>query len=353
MGLFFLLAAGFMGLGALLGAPMRLRWAMIAVLYLMVVIAHAVLPSGNGISALFGGTFGGWIVAGAAALLIWIYALWVRRMRTKRREMPTQSKPGTFSEAELDRYARHIVLREIGGAGQKRLKAARVLVIGAGGLGSPALMYLAAAGIGTIGVVDDDEVDASNLQRQIIHDDTDIGVQKVESASAKMAALNPFITIRPYGMRLTGENAEALIADYDVVLDGCDNFETRYLTNRTCAKLGKPLIAAALTQWEGQLSVYDPKNGTPCFQCVFPNAPVPELAPACAEAGVLSPLPGVVGSMMAVETIKLITGAGETLRSTLLIYDALFGENRKIALKPRKDCPVCGVDGLQHSSDRP
>lgn len=255
-------------------------------------------------------------------------------------------KTGTFSETELNRYARHIVLRELGGPGQKKLKNAKVLVIGAGGLGAPALQYLAAAGVGTIGVIDDDVVENANLQRQVIHRDQDIGMAKVFSAEQAMKAQNPFVTVRPYHRRLNAENAEVLFADYDLILDGTDNFETRYLINRTAVALGKPLISGALSQWEGQLSLFHPSAGGPCYQCIFPEAPAEGLAPSCSEAGVVGPLPGVIGSMMALEAIKQITGAGEGLRGALLIYDGLYGETRRIQLKSTPECPVCGNNGI-------
>jgi molybdopterin/thiamine biosynthesis adenylyltransferase len=252
------------------------------------------------------------------------------------------ARSDAFSDAELSRYARQITLREIGGPGQKALRDAKVLVVGAGGLGAPVLLYLAATGVGTIGVIDDDTVEAANLARQVIHTDARIGMPKVFSAAEAMTAQNPFVTVRPYHRRLTPDMAAELLADYDIVLDGSDNFATRYLVNQTCVTLGKPLIAAALTQWEGQVSVYDPARGGPCYACVFPQAPDPSLMPSCAEAGVLGPLPGVVGAMMAVEAVKLITGAGEALRGKILIYDALYGENRVIGAKRRPDCAVCG-----------
>jgi molybdopterin/thiamine biosynthesis adenylyltransferase len=234
------------------------------------------------------------------------------------------------------------VLRELGGAGQRKLKDAKVLVIGAGGLGSPALLYLAAAGIGTIGVIDDDAVDGSNLQRQVIHRDQDIGTPKVFSAQAAMQALNPFITVKPYHRRLSGDLAEALFADYDLILDGSDNFDTRYLANRAAVATGKPLISAAITQWEGQISLYHPAGGAPCYECVFPQRPAEGLAPACAEAGVIAPLPGIVGSQMALEAIKEITGAGQSLRGRLMLHDALYGENRSMTVSRRADCACCG-----------
>ncbi|CAG0911159.1 unnamed protein product, partial [Cyprideis torosa] len=221
-------------------------------------------------------------------------------------------------------------------------KEARVLVIGAGGLGSPALLYLAAAGVGVIGVIDDDAVDEGNLQRQIIHRTDDLGMPKVFSAQKAMMALNPYLVVRPYKRRLTKEIAADIFAEYDVILDGADNFETRYLANKTAVALDKPLISGALSQWEGQVSVFDPATEGPCYQCVFPQAPAADLAPSCAEAGVLGPLPGVIGSMMAVEAVKVIAQSGQALRGKMLIYDALWGETRTITLRKRPDCPICG-----------
>lgn len=246
-----------------------------------------------------------------------------------------------FEPDELERYARHIILRELGGAGQQRLKAARVLVVGAGGLGAPALIYLAASGVGHIRVVDGDVVEASNLQRQVIHSEARIGQPKAASAATAMTALNSFISVDPVEAHLTEENAAGLVAGCDLVLDGTDNFATRYLVNRACVAAKVPLISAAITQWEGQISLYDPAHGTPCYQCVFPEAPAPGLVPSCAEAGVVAPLPGVIGTMMALEAVKAITGAGQTLAGHLLIHDALYSESRKIAIRTRADCPVC------------
>ena len=214
-----------------------------------------------------------------------------------------------------------------------------MLVVGAGGLGSTALLHLAGAGVGTIGVIDDDAVETTNLQRQVIHAEARIGMPKVFSAEAAMRALNPHVRVRPYNRRLTEEIAAELFAEYDLVLDGTDHFPTRYLVNRTAAARGLPLVAAALSQWEGQIGLYDPARGTPCYQCVFPEAPAPGLAPTCAEAGVLGPLPGVMGSMMAVEAVKHLTGAGETLAGRMLLYDALHAEVRVIRLKRRAGLP--------------
>ncbi|NBZ88534.1 HesA/MoeB/ThiF family protein [Stagnihabitans tardus] len=254
---------------------------------------------------------------------------------------PQPAKPGAFSPSELSRYARHILLREIGGPGQRALKEARVLVVGAGGLGSPALMYLAASGVGTIGVIDADVVDDSNLQRQIIHRTATVGQPKVASAAAAMTALNPHIRVIPHDMRLD-ETSAHLIADYDLILDGCDNFDTRYLVNRLCHAAKKPLISAAITQWEGQISLFHTALGTPCYQCCFPERPAPGMVPTCAEAGVAAPLPGILGAMMAMEALKHLTEAGETLKNRLYLYDALYTEARSFEITRRPDCPICG-----------
>ena len=190
---------------------------------------------------------------------------------------------------------------------------------------------------------DDDMVDGSNLQRQIIHADQRIGMPKVFSAEIALRALNPFIELRPYHRRLDEAAARALFADYDLILDGTDNFDTRYMVNRLAVELGKPLISGAITQWEGQLSLFDPARGGPCYECVFPTRPAPGMVPSCAEAGVAAPLPGVIGAMMAMEAVKQITGAGEGLRGRLMIHDALYAETRVIGITPRADCPVCGA----------
>ena len=324
-----------------MGTPRAPRFVMLGVLLVAVLGVQLALPDRHPLRAATGGEPGLWFLLLGFGAVVWAYGAglgWVRG----RVMVPAPVAPASFSPTELGRYARHITLREIGGPGQKALRAARVLVVGAGGLGSPALQYLAAAGVGTIGVIDDDLVENTNLQRQVIHTDAMIGSPKVMSAMAAMRAQNPFITVRPNNRRLTAAVAAELFADYDLILDGSDNFETRYLVNATCVALGKPLIAAALTQWEGQISVYDPAHGTPCYACIFPAAPDRALVPTCAEAGVLGPLPGVIGAMMAVEAVKLIVGAGEGLRGRLLIYDALYAETRIIGMKKRLDCPVCG-----------
>ncbi|WP_309663198.1 HesA/MoeB/ThiF family protein [Tabrizicola sp.] len=337
---------GLLGFAAIWGAARWFRWrwpwAALWAWWAAIMIIHAPLQVDNPLRAVVGGDFRGWLVFGLLAAVVSIYRLVFKALRGRAVVAPV-AEAGPFRAAELDRYARHILLREIGGPGQKRLKAARVLVVGAGGLGSPAMLYLAASGVGVIGVIDPDEVENSNLQRQIIHTDQRIGMPKVFSAEIAMKALNPFIEVRPYHRALDEATAAALIADYDLVLDGTDNFDTRYLVNRVCAALGKPLISGAITQWEGQLSLFDTAKGTPCYACIFPTRPAPGLVPTCAEAGVAAPLPGIIGAMMAMEAVKHITGAGETLAGRLLIHDALFGETRVIVAKRRDDCPVCGA----------
>lgn len=338
-------AAGLLALGLVLRLPGRLLGLMLALLWVAVLLAHLLLPTGHAIARTLGGDAGTWGAAGVVAALVLGYRHVLALLRSRARVVAQPVEPGVFSEAELDRYARHIVLREVGGMGQRRLKQARVLVVGAGGLGSPALLYLAAAGVGTIGVIDDDRVSRSNLQRQVIHTDARIGMAKVRSAAAQMVALNPHVAVEPHERRLTAAEAPALFAGYDLILDGSDNFDTRLLVNAAAVATGKPLISAAITQWEGQISLYDPARGAPCYACIFPERPADGLAPACAEAGVVGALPGVLGTMMALEAIKEITGAGASLRGRLLIHDGLYGESRQITLKRAAGCAVCGGIG--------
>ena len=342
--LVFTMAAVIWFTGRAMGTPVLARLYMLGLLYVAVLIVQIALPDGHPLRLATGREPALWLLIGGLAALVWGYRVLLRRVQARAGPgVPVEApRPDTFSETELERYARHIVLREIGGPGQKQLRAARILVVGAGGLGAPALLYLAGAGAGTIGVIDDDAVSNDNLQRQVIHRDRDIGMPKVFSAQAAMRALNPYVEVRPYNRRLTQEIAAELLKDYDLVLDGTDNFETRHLVNRACVAAGLPLVSGALSQWEGQLSVFDPARGAPCYACVFPNVPAPGLAPSCAEAGVLGPLPGVVGAMMAVEAVKLVTSAGTPLTGQMLIYDALEGETRRIAIARRPDCAVCG-----------
>jgi len=346
---FLILAAGLWLLGWRMGTPVALRRGMVMSLYLGVIVALTVLPPGNPVQQALGGSLGQWLLVGGLIAIVLGYrrvlAMLKTRAGTRGAHEAEQEQPmvgQTFAPEELPRYARHIMLREIGGPGQKKLKTAKVLVVGAGGLGSPALMYLAAAGVGTIGVIDDDLVESTNLQRQIAHTEDRVGQPKVFSAKAAMEALNPYVKVRPYHRRLDDVIAAELVAEYDLVLDGTDNFDTRYLVNAACVAARKPLISAALTQWEGQISLFDPARGAPCYRCVFPEAPAPGLAPSCAEAGVAGPLPGVVGAMMAVEAVKVIAGAGEPLAGRMLIYDALYGETRVIGLQKRDGCETCG-----------
>ncbi|KPN05618.1 molybdopterin-synthase adenylyltransferase MoeB [Xanthomonas arboricola] len=244
----------------------------------------------------------------------------------------------------LERYSRHLRLPQVGLEGQQRLAQSRVLLVGAGGLGSPAAFYLAAAGVGHLRIADDDVVDRSNLQRQILHVEDSVGVAKVSSAAQRIAALNPRVQVEALQARVTAGNVEALLKDVDVVVDGADNFPARYLLNDACVKLGKPLVYGAVQQFEGQLSVFDAgrKRGhAPCYRCLFPEPPPPEFAPSCAEAGVLGVLPGVIGLLQATEAIKLLLGIGETLTGRLLSFDALAMRFREIRLPPDPHCPVC------------
>lgn len=252
--------------------------------------------------------------------------------------------PRNFNDEQRIRYSRHTLIPEVGEEGQFKLLDAKVLLIGAGGLGSPAAMYLAAAGVGTLGIVDFDTVDLSNLQRQILHRVADIGKPKVESATTTIHAINPEVKVNQHRIQLHSTNAMDIIKDYDVVLNGSDNFPTRYLVNDACAMLGKPLVDASIFQFEGQVTVYDTKNGGPCYRCLYPTPPPPGEVPSCAEGGVLGVLPGIVGSLQAVEAIKLILGIGESLKGRLMLYDALGGEFSELKLPKKKECPVCGED---------
>lgn len=247
-----------------------------------------------------------------------------------------------MTEDELERYARHIILREVGGPGQARLRRARAAVIGAGGLGAPVLQYLAAAGVGRLVIIDDDVVSLSNLQRQVIFRSADVGAPKARAAADAIARLNPGVEAVPRETRLTAENADDLLGGADIVVDGSDNFETRRLANAAAARLGVPLVFGALGQWEGQVSLFDVAAGGPCYACLFPEDPAPGLAPSCAEAGVVGALAGWVGSIMALEAVKRLVGAGATLTGRLMLIDALAGETRVLRYKRRADCPIAG-----------
>ncbi len=247
-----------------------------------------------------------------------------------------------LSHEEILRYSRHLILPDVGLEGQRKLKAARVLLVGAGGLGSPAALYLAAAGVGTIGLVDFDVVDKTNLQRQILHGTATVGQSKLESARRRIEDLNPNVRVELFATRLTSENALGILADFDVVADGTDNFPTRYLVNDACVLLGKPNVYGSIFRFEGQASVFYAKQG-PCYRCLYAEPPPPGLVPSCAEGGVLGVLPGIIGSIQAMETIKLILGAGDTLIGRLLLFDALRLRFREVTLEKDPDCPVCGT----------
>ena len=257
-----------------------------------------------------------------------------------------ERKQPELESSELSRYARHLSLPEVGKEGQLRLKDARVLVVGAGGLGSPLALYLAAAGIGTLGLVDFDEVDATNLQRQILHGTKDIGRAKLDSARERLADVNPNVSVVTHDVRLDSSNALEILGPYDVVADGTDNFPTRYLVNDACVLLGKPNVYGSVFRWEGQASVFA-SDGGPCYRCLFQEPPPPGLVPNCAEAGVLGVLPGIIGSIQALEVIKLLLGQGNTLSGRLLIFDALEMSWREMAVSRNTSCPVCGDEPTQ------
>ncbi len=249
-----------------------------------------------------------------------------------------------LSEEQFQRYARHLILDEVGEEGQARLLESRVLVLGAGGLGSPLLLYLAAAGVGTIGVVDADRVDLTNLQRQIVHATPSVGDLKVDSARRTLAGLNPGIRVEAHPVRLEADNAEALIAKYDLVADGSDNFATRYLLTDLCCRLEKPLVAAALSPFEGQISTFRPYLGAghPCYRCLFREPPPPDLVPRCETAGILGAVAGVLGTLQGVEVLKELLGLGESLDGTLLLYDAMRARFHAIRIAKDPECPTCG-----------
>jgi len=254
-------------------------------------------------------------------------------------ELPADLAP--FNREELIRYARHLALSEVGPVGQRKLRDARVVIIGAGGLGSPVSLYLAAAGVGTLGIVDCDEVDLTNLQRQVMHGSDDVGRSKIASATDRIHAMNPHVRVEPHELRLTSENAIPTLEKYDVIVDGTDNFPTRYLMNDASVMLGKPNVYGSIYRWEGQVSVFGAEGG-PCYRCLFREPPPPGLVPSCAEGGVMGALPGVIGSLQAMETLKLILGSGSSLAGRLVIFDALEMRWRELALKRNPECPVCG-----------
>jgi sulfur-carrier protein adenylyltransferase/sulfurtransferase len=256
-------------------------------------------------------------------------------------EVPTRAAAPTLSNEEVLRYSRHLIMPEVGMEGQLKLKSAKVLCVGTGGLGAPLGLYLAAAGVGRIGIVDFDAVDRTNLQRQILFSSTDVGRRKIEAAAERLHGLNPDIQIEPHETRLTSENALELLEDYDIIVDGTDNFPTRYLVNDACVLLHKPNVYGSIFRFEGQVSIFGFPQG-PCYRCLYPEPPPPGLVPSCAEGGVLGVLPGIVGAIQAAETLKLIIGKGEPLVGRLLLFDALAMRFRELKLRKNPDCPACG-----------
>ncbi|MFB3923989.1 MAG: molybdopterin-synthase adenylyltransferase MoeB [Terriglobia bacterium] len=255
----------------------------------------------------------------------------------------TMTPPTQLSKEEILRYSRHLIMPEVGMEGQLKLKAAKVLCVGTGGLGSPLALYLAAAGIGKLGIVDFDVVDFTNLQRQVIHGTSDVGRPKLHSARETIQDINPNVEVETYETRLTSENALEIIKDYDIIADGTDNFPTRYLVNDACVLLGKPNVYGSIFRFEGQASVFYAKEG-PCYRCLYPEPPPPGLVPSCAEGGVLGVLPGIIGSIQALQTIKLILGKGQTLVGRLLLFDALNLKFRELKLRKNPNCPICGPE---------
>lgn len=253
-------------------------------------------------------------------------------------------QPKQLNAQQSQRYSRHLRIPEIGVEGQQKLLESKVLLIGAGGLGSPAGLYLAAAGVGTIGVIDDDVVDASNLQRQVLHRTHDIGTPKVDSARRTMEALNPDVQVKMHSVRLTHDNADEIFANYDLIVDGSDSFETRFIVNDACVRLGIPQVHGSIFRFDGQITTFDPREAeSPCYRCLFPTSPPPELAPNCAVAGVLGVLPGVVGTIQATEAIKMLLGIGDSLVGRLLMYDALRMDFRSLKVRRDHTCPTCGT----------
>jgi molybdopterin/thiamine biosynthesis adenylyltransferase/rhodanese-related sulfurtransferase len=268
-------------------------------------------------------------------------------MATKLQPATTIASPASLSNEEILRYSRHLIMPEVGMEGQLKLKQAKVLLIGTGGLGAPLGLYLAAAGVGHLGIVDFDVVDFTNLQRQVTFGTSDVGRAKIEAARERLANLNPAIEIQPFETKLTSENALELFKDFDIIVDGTDNFPTRYLVNDACILLGKPNVYGSIFRFEGQATVFGAPGG-PCYRCLYPEPPPPGLVPSCAEGGVLGVLPGIVGSIQAMETIKLILGRGDSLAGRLLLFDALGMKFRELKLRKNPDCPICGENRTIH-----
>ena len=314
----------------------------ISSIFILLFLVHLVFNSDSILIQLAGGSSKNLIFIGILYSTLALYAVLLNKIKSYQSISGLEKRTGSsFKSEELDRYARHIILKEIGGSGQKKLKNARVLVIGAGGLGSPVLQYLGACGVGVIGIIDNDLVDNSNLHRQVIYPDSAIGENKVFAAAEVIKSQNPFVEVLTFNRFFNVAIAKELISDFDVVVDGTDNTSSRYLINEMCVLLKKPLVSGAIAQWEGQVMVYDSMPESPCYQCVFPLTHMESMDVSCSTLGVVGALPGVIGSIMAVETIKLIINVGELLSSRLLIYDGLFAETRTISTKKNSKCPIC------------
>ena len=326
------------------GVSQNLRAVSVFMILIFIFGTLFIIPETNSFSIVMGG-WAPWATISFLFCITFLFRLFIDVLRNKSKDvyLSDVKEADVFSNHELERYSRHILLKELGGLGQRRIKDSSVLIIGAGGLGAPVIQYLAASGVGTIGIIDDDKVSLSNLQRQVIYPAKQVGEQKVFSAADAIYQLNSNVNVRPYNRRLNSEIAEEIFSEYDVVVDGTDNFETRYISNSAAVITKKYLVSGALSQWEGQVSVFAPHKGGPCYACVFPSPPKVGLALTCSEGGVFSPLPGVIGSVMAVETLKILSHSGNTLLGQLFIYDGLKGESRKIKINPSKKCPICSI----------
>ena len=326
------------------GVSQNLRAVSVFIILIFILGTLFIIPETNSFSIVMGG-WAPWATISFLFCITFLFRLFIDVLRNKSNDvyLGDIKEADEFSNHELERYSRHILLKELGGLGQRRIKDSSVLIVGAGGLGAPVIQYLAASGVGTIGIIDHDKVSLSNLQRQVIYPAKQVGEQKVFSAADAIYQLNSNVNVRPYNRRLNSEIAEEIFSEYDVVVDGTDNFETRYLSNSAAITTKKHLVSGALSQWEGQVSVFAPHKGGPCYACVFPSPPKVGLALTCSEGGVFSPLPGVIGSVMAVETLKILSHSGNTLLGQLFIYDGLKGESRKIKINPSKKCPICSI----------
>jgi molybdopterin/thiamine biosynthesis adenylyltransferase len=331
-------------LAGYLGVSQNLRMIYVFISFIVVLVTLLLIPETNSFSV----SMGGWAPLATVSFILggtFFFRFFIKVLRNKSHDINRADvkESNEFSNHELERYSRHIILKELGGLGQQRIKNSSVLIIGAGGLGAPVIQYLAASGVGTIGIIDHDKVSLSNLQRQVIFPTKKVGEQKVFSAVDAIHKLNSNVNVRPYNRRLNSDIAEEIFSEYDVIIDGTDNFETRYISNAAANVTKKYLVSGALGQWEGQVSVFAPHKGAPCYACVFPTPPKEGLALTCSEGGVFSPLSGVIGSVMAVETLKILSQSGNTLLGQMFIYDGLRGESRKIKIKPNKKCPVCSI----------